>query len=238
MAKEIVIQGITISNNAVDSLSSANKAVWGSLPLIGAVCSEIFNNIIPQQRMDRMADLFKILDHKIQELALNTQELHTLMTGERFTELLEDAMYQAARATSEERRHYLASFLATSLTSSEANAIKEKKLLYILGQLNDVEVILLKFYSISGKTVLSSPFYELHRTILEWESVKADTTENEKKQILERHEFRTTHTEHLKTMGVCRINTYGPMNGEHHHPVIVTDVGSLLLKYIGLNESA
>jgi hypothetical protein len=61
---------------------------------------------------------------------------------------LEDGLTQAARAMTEERRNYIASLLANSITNEELSHIEEKKLLELLGELNDAEILTLKFYSL------------------------------------------------------------------------------------------
>jgi len=62
-------------------------------------------------------------------------------------DLFEESVDQAARALSEERRKHLANVLTRSLTQEELKYTESKKLLNILRELTDEELIMLVYYS-------------------------------------------------------------------------------------------
>ena len=55
--------------------------------------------------------------------------------------------FRATRALSEERIEHIASLLKNSLTDEDLEHIAYKRLLSVLGEINDIEVFVLKFYS-------------------------------------------------------------------------------------------
>jgi hypothetical protein len=64
---------------------------------------------------------------------------------------LEDALPQASRALSDERKEYIANLLKNSLTDDSLEHAGKKKLLSLLNELNDPEIILLYYYTVDGK---------------------------------------------------------------------------------------
>ena len=128
-----------------DLIASALKGVCGTLPIVGPSIAEIIGYVIPSQRIDRIASLLKALEAKIdpEEKA----KVEAKMLEEKSVDLMEDGFLQAARALSEERIDYIASLLKNSLTDEDLERIAYKKLLSILGEVNDIEVLLLKYCS-------------------------------------------------------------------------------------------
>ncbi len=64
-------------------------------------------------------------------------------------DLVEDSFHQAARALSDERLIYLAALLAGGITDDSISCEETKRLLGILGEINDVEVVILASHDIS-----------------------------------------------------------------------------------------
>lgn len=61
-------------------------------------------------------------------------------------DLFENGCFQAARALSEERLEHLANAFTNSLTQEELEYLYKKKLLWLLSELNESEVIFLTYY--------------------------------------------------------------------------------------------
>ena len=62
-------------------------------------------------------------------------------------DLFEEGLLQASRSISEERRRRLANLLAKSLSQEELKYAESKKLLNLLRELTDPEVLILLYYS-------------------------------------------------------------------------------------------
>jgi len=119
-----------IKSKAIDYVTSGAKALVGAAPFIGPLLAELAGTVIPNQRIERITKFAALLESRITNMEQNL--LHDAFKDEEFTELLEEALHQAARSTSEERRKYLASLVANSLTSDAIEHNESKHLLRIL----------------------------------------------------------------------------------------------------------
>src|SRR5262245_36974495 len=100
---------IDLENNASDNAVVALRAALGIVPGVGSILQEAVGVIIPNQRMDRVVLSLQCF---AQKLGYVEQEvLRQKMLSEEFTDLLQDAIPQAARAMSPERRDHIASLL-------------------------------------------------------------------------------------------------------------------------------
>jgi hypothetical protein len=118
----------------------------GITPIVGPLLSEAITATIPNQKIDRLIAFAKEVDDRVRYLEGDTVELK--MKSEEFADLLEDCLIQASRAMSPERRSYIAALLVNSITNEQLSHIEEKKLLSLLGELNDAEILTLKSYSL------------------------------------------------------------------------------------------
>jgi hypothetical protein len=123
-------------------------ALANYVPMLGPILAEAITVSIPQQKLDRLIIFTQVSGDRVKYLEsdLLVQNAKT----EEFADLFEDALHQASRALSDERRRHIASLLTNSLTSDELAHIEQKKLLALLGELNDAEIQLLKFYALVG----------------------------------------------------------------------------------------
>lgn len=153
---------INLEENASDKTVTALKAGLGTVPFVGSILQEAVGIAIPNQRIDRIVLTMKCFAQKVSYL--EEEVLHQKILTEKFTDLLEDAVSQAARSLSDERREYIASFLKNSLTSEELDHIHEKKLLSILGELNDAEIIFLRYESLRQHE--KNKFFKEHQITL------------------------------------------------------------------------
>jgi hypothetical protein len=129
-----------------DVAAAVVRGIVGAAPFVGPLLSEAITATIPNQKIDRVIAFAKELDDRVRYLEGDTVKLR--MKDEEFTDLLEDGLIQASRAMSPERRSYIASLLVNSITNKQLSHIEEKKLLSLLGELNDAEILTLKFYSL------------------------------------------------------------------------------------------
>src|SRR2546426_825239 len=138
---------VELQNQSADYVASAAKSVLGAVPFAGSLLVEIAGTVIPNQRVDRIAKYAAALDAKL--AALDQDFVRAKLTDENFTDLMEEGLRQAARSLSDERREYIASVVSNGLSSEEIEFAESKHLLKILGEINDVEVIWLRFYLVS-----------------------------------------------------------------------------------------
>lgn len=60
--------------------------------------------------------------------------------------MFEESFIQASRALSDERRQYIASIVENGLTGDEITYAESKYLMNLLEEINDIEVIWLRYY--------------------------------------------------------------------------------------------
>ena len=95
-----------LDNLRVDSVVSLEKGIVGAIPLGGPLFAEIIGMTIPNQRVDRIVAVLKILDER-----LSSFEKEQLRSNKYALDLFEDGMQQAARSLTEERNKYIAIFI-------------------------------------------------------------------------------------------------------------------------------
>ncbi|MDT7848188.1 hypothetical protein Q9292_01095 [Methylophilus sp. VKM B-3414] len=163
MKKDDLDHFLDVQNQSVDYVTSAAKAVLGMVPFAGSLLAELAGSIIPNQRIDRLSKFSIELEARLAKL--DKDLLRARLSDENFTDLMEEGIRQAARSVSDERRQYLASLLANGVDDVTVSFIESKHLLRILGELNDIEVLWLRYYltpSIGGDI----SFLEKHQEVL------------------------------------------------------------------------
>ena len=226
----------SIQSNAVDYVTAGAKAALSAIPFAGSLLAEIAGSIIPKQRIDRIADFASRLEQRIG--ALEQGRLSGAVNDEEFTDLAEEALRQASRATTVERREYLASLLANSLKSDAVSYAETKHLMRLLGELTDVEVIWLRSFAnptIGGdkdfrqihENVLSLKFSHLGSSI---EEIEAEALQKSYRDHLIR--LGLVVAEISKRDGVPEFDRFsGNFKVSYHH---TSQLGNMLLRQIGL----
>jgi hypothetical protein len=158
---------ISLQTNQQDVWTTAIKVISSCIPF-GSPIGELISSFIPNQKIERVIKVTekfneKLIDHNSK---LNDHEKRITileLKNVEFADLYEEGANQASRALTDERLEYIASLLKNSLTDEELKHIEKKKLLSLLGELNDAEIIWLKSYSLNSANGL--PEYEdFHKT--------------------------------------------------------------------------
>jgi hypothetical protein len=129
---------------SADYVASAAKAALGAVPFAGSLLAELAGAVIPNQRIERIVKFAAILEDRLS--GLEQEFVQAQLKNEHFSDLVEEALRQSARSLSDERREQIASLIANSLKAQEIEYCESKHLLRILGELNDIEIIWLRFY--------------------------------------------------------------------------------------------
>ena len=230
-----------LENNRIDLIASAAKSVLGNVPFVGSLLSELVNNLIPNQRIDRLSKFVKELEIRISEIP--SEKLNTLLGNEEFIDLVEEGFFQASRSITDERRQYIASIIANGILDEDIELNESKYLLKLLQDLNDVEIIWLRYYfvpTVQGDEV----FREKHERILMPFRVNNSTDHKSLTKASLQHSYK----EHLERLGLIEhkdkidrskgIPEYDIASGKpkKSHPTI-SNLGRLLLKQIGVINS-
>ena len=130
------------------------KGGIASLPVVGPLAIELVNVTIPNQRQERIEKLLNILSSKVFDIA--PEKLEENFNSSDFIDIFEDILVQSVRATSNERLGYLASVLEYGIRQEKIEHLQIKRILEILNEINDVEVILLQSYEKKIKVMQKS----------------------------------------------------------------------------------
>ena len=198
----------SLQNRGADYTASALKSVLGAVPIVGSVLTEIVGNIIPNQRVDRLADFATKLAEKVQEH--EKEMIQKRLLEPEGTDILEEALWQSARALSEERRKQIASMVKNGLTKQEIDLVETKKLLLLLSQLNDVEVFIL--YSQADRLHQDKDFMEKFGEAIK--PVRAWIRAPQKQ--LDKHAISESLRKHLVQLGL--LQPYFPFVGHNQIP--------------------
>lgn len=189
--------GNTLTPNASDYVASAAKAALGAVPFMGSLLAEIAGTVIPNQRIDRIVRFATELEHRL--IGVEHSVIRLQLTDENFTDLMEEGLRQAARATSDDRRRHIANVIANGLISKEISYIESKHLLRILGEINDIEVIWLRFYlEPAGRD--DEEFQSKHHEILAPVLTHMSSPQNE----IDKGTLQGSYKQHLLRLGLLR----------------------------------
>ena len=223
--------------NKSEIASIIGKGLVGAIPIVGPLAAEIVGSVIPNQRIERIESLLKLLEAKLDEKNILTIE--DKLTQPEYIDLVEDSFIQASRALSIERRNYIASLLKNSLNEEQTKYIEYKKLLSILGDLNDIEILQLKSYSLHQGEEAYYDFWGKHEDVLSPPSVHMGSSQEE----LDQNAIFQTYKMRLISLGLLKIRYKKPKRGEtpdfdektgmvkaNGHDI--TSLGRLLLKSV------
>lgn len=227
-----------LRSTPADYLTALARGTANLVPIVGPYFAEIIGVTIPNQRIDRVAKFATELERKIGKI--EDTFVQSQSANEEYTDLVEEGFRQAARSLSDERRGYIASLIANSLSSEDIEYYESKHLLRILDQINDIEIIWLRFYRepvLEGDEV----FRETHKEILE--SVPA--TINAPQEVFDKATLQDSYTEHLYQLGLLahkysvdhstRQPEFDEWTGAQEvDDYEITSLGTLLLREIGL----
>jgi len=221
-------------------IAFAKGAVGSLVPHVGGLIAEIAATYIQGQRMDRMAEFMRILDRKIE--GIDTKLLEKVRTPE-FMDLLEDALWQAARALTTERKEKIAAVLKHSLYEGELNHLQEKELLSLLNEINDVQLIILKSKSFGFQSEEMRAFYERHRDVLQAPRLVMGADEGAiddlaLHQAFENDLYRLRLIEtRFKAPKKGELPEFDPKTGMMKaQSTRITHLGRLLLRYIDMEQ--
>lgn len=228
-----------LKSNKLDITVSIGKSVAGLVPFVGGAIGEIIGNIIPNQRVVRIVRFLENLDRKVS--GLEEEQVKSKITSPGFVDLMEDAFHQAAHALTEERIEYISELIKHGLTEEQLTKLETKKILWLLGQLSDPEIIILKSYD--RETCQDEEFHQKHEEIIIGPRAHLGSSQEE----VDKHSIYQTHRKRLEDLGLLNPNFRKPRKGElpefdertgmmKANGYSITNLGNLLLHHIGLSE--
>jgi hypothetical protein len=211
---------IEIKTNRSDIAASLIRGIIGAAPFVGPIVAETLSATIPNQKIDRIITFAKLLEDKIKYLEEDL--LKEKFQNEEFADLLEDGLQQASRALSKERKEYIANLLKNGLVNEEQTHLEKKKILSLLNQLNDAEIVMLKYFSLRGDEDRED-FANKHR-FLKFRDIAEDRLLDE----VISEELTLSYVNQLERLGLVKADAEDPTN--------TTYLGDVLLWQIGLQR--
>lgn len=230
-----------LSIDRTDRFATLAKAALGATPIVGPFLQELIGAIIPRQRIDRLAAFARHLEDRLRKIEETV--IHDEIKDEAFTDLVEDALHAAVLSTSDERRQYIATLVANSLTVEAEERAESKHLLRLLGELTDIELIWLRSYVNRGFTgrgdAEDSEFRKRHSAILAPVRTHFGSSQN----ALDKGTLQHSYRDHLVSLGLLerRIDVDSQGNPRFDKTTKAftasyqsSSLGRLLLRSIGL----
>ncbi len=229
----------SIKSNASDHIAAALKGIAGAAPLVGGAIAELVGAIISNQRLDRVARFAAALETRLS--ALEGRSIQDELSDESFSDFLEDAVQQAARATSSDRIQHLAEIVSRSLTSDDISHNERKHLMRILSELTDVEVIWLGSF-LNVYIGEPSEFQTRHKDVLAPKRAFLGSAQSD----LDKSTLQDSYKAHLAQLGLLDRaiqldrNKQPEIDGSTGDFKVrsyrLTRLGRLLLREIGLED--
>lgn len=224
--------------NSQDYVASAAKAALGAVPFVGSLLSELAGTVIPNQRVDRVVKFAEQLERRLNDVQRDLIQASIL--DERFGELLEEALRQSSRSLSDQRREYLAALVQNSLEPEEIAHHESRHLLRLLGELNDLEIIWLRFY-LNPVMAGDEAFREAHSEVLK----PVAATIGGPARDVDQEALQRSYKQHLAQLGLLQpefeLDTrtkepvFDQMTGaQKQRDYQITPLGRLLLRQIDL----
>jgi len=222
---------------AIEIVGGVFKGLVSQIPIAGPILAEILGIVIPNRRMERILTTLTLFGQKLEEMDSTVRD--TQMQTETFTDLLEEGMWQAARAITDERKEAIAALLANSLKDNELSDLQKKRLLLLLSEVNDAEIVILKYYSLSNSPTEQRKFFEFHHDLLTMPVVTADSDI----ETIDQSTMLRNYRNNLLRLNLISLKFKKPKKGElpkfdlstgmiETSGVSITALGKLLLRYI------
>ena len=227
--------------SVVKYLTSISALISGN-GWIASVSSslELLEKLMPNQRIDKIVKLLEDLTSIASSLEISFENMLLKMEKQTaYFSLLEHGLFNAYRASSDERLEYIASIIINGLTKEEIEISRYIYLLNILSELNDEEIIWLRFY-LEPTLGCDKEFREKHINVLE----RPRTFIGAPEENLNKAALQDSYLEHLDRLGLIESkiqidkNTNLPIFNKSGKPEVssrhTTRLGKMLLKEIGL----
>jgi len=240
MAENVSDARTGLETGRADYVALAVRGALGAVPFAGSLLAELAGAVIPNQRVERIVKFAEALDGRLAKLECSL--VRSQIANEEFTDLVEEGLRQAARSLSDERREYIASIVAGSLSPSDIEYQDSGHLLRLLGEVSDVEVIWLRFYMVPTLGD-DEEFRDRHSAVL----APAVSTMGSPQKEHDRAALQHGYKQHLAQLGLLQPRYHTQRHTQQPEydsrtgaakiaGYELTSLGRLLLREIGLAD--
>jgi len=188
---------VELDASAKDRGFSVAKITLSYIPFVGPALAELVSVTIPNQRMDRFAEFMRQLNERVDEI-----EMVLKNEGKEYPEriaLIETGAEQSTRARSNERIKRIASIVIRGINNTEQEALELHRLLRILPQIDDQELLLLYYFAGDGQK---------KREISTALNLPEELRHGSDRELFKKHQLFVLGIEHLSALGL--LNTDVP----------------------------
>ena len=209
-----------LGNDTVDHIVTTLKGSLGAIPYAGPILAELVGTTIPNQRLDRLVDYAHKLGSKLENV--EEQLLTSKISKPEFADLLEESLQQSTRSLTDDRREQIANLVTHGITQDEIDEIQSKHFLRILGELNDIEIVLLISHSLldRGLSATESEFLAKNGHLAYLVGTDSGSSQAE----LDQASVQNSYHIHLEGLGLLQGSVDTSFN--------ITPIGHLLVRLI------
>lgn len=216
------------------------KGAAGFIPGAGTALGEIIGRFIPNQRIDRIEEYLRKLRKALNHLT--EEQVRKRIQKPEAIDLFEEGGFQSARAITEDRRDQIANVVSFGLSGDEKDRIEAKRILKLLDDLDDDQIIILARYLHKNRD--SADFDEKHQAVIR--PVQAYIGAGQ--DVLDQATMNELARAQLISLGLLKANYRAPKKGElpdfdlktgrmKYTHLALSPLGRLLLRRIGLAEA-
>ncbi|MGH6793547.1 MAG: hypothetical protein ACRECF_12515 [Methyloceanibacter sp.] len=210
----------SLGPNGRDRTAAFARALAGMVPIAGSLIAELITEVVPGQRLERIEYWLR---HLVERLAsVEEAALRERLRKRENVALFEEGAYQATRAISEERRRQIAELVAGGIADDRRDYVESLRLLRLLGELDDGEVIILAGYLQKNR---DGDYRARHANVLRDLAVHLGSSRDE----IDADTVRKAGRQHLVRLGLL---DQGALGGDAS--IQLNRLGRLLLRRIGL----
>lgn len=206
-----------------DRFVATLRGIAGAAPVVGPALVELINEVIPNQRLERIESYLRKLADRLD--GAEPEAIARTMSQPESIDLFEDGAFQAARVLSEERREQIVRLVADGISGERRDYLESKRVLRILEQLDDAEVVMLASYLHKNQ---DSDYWARHADVLEGPSAHLSSGQEE----IDRDTVIEAGTLHLLQLGLLESGHVGRTKTAN-----LSSLGRLLLRRLGLAEN-
>lgn len=212
-----------LESNGRDALVVALKGLAGLIPGVGGLVGELLGATIPGQRLDRIIDTMGRLETMLEAVGHDIEETKRKLASIEMLPVVEEALHQASRAFTEERRQHLANLLAAGVLSPDLDRARHLAVLQVLRDLADEEIIILAGKAHRPGSPAAREFFEKHRDVLVPPPPVIGGTEESRVQN-GLYEYRLN-----------RLVRLGLLEAGRGEPSALTTLGEMVLLHLGVD---
>lgn len=136
-----------LNTNSTDIIVSGISAAVGIIPVAGGFVSEIVQNLIPNQREDRIVKFISDLSDELEKTKFSLEKLKLKFENQKYSTFTYNCLRDLVNDVYDEKIEYYRNLCVNAITNDEKNLIHCERILKILSELDYYEILYLKFYS-------------------------------------------------------------------------------------------